>query len=942
MQKNFDPAQAEHRWYTHWEKQGYFTPQPDGEPYCLMLPPPNVTGSLHMGHAFQQTLMDTLIRTQRMRGKSTLWQAGTDHAGIATQLLVERQLAADGQDRHTLGRDPFIAKVWEWKAASGNQIAQQMRRLGTSVDWSRERFTMDDGLSQAVRAVFVRLYEQGLIYRGKRLVNWDPVLRTAISDLEVENRATKGHLWHLRYPLADGATTARGASYLVVATTRPETMLGDTAIAVHPQDERYTDLVGKFVALPLVNRRIPILADPEVDREFGTGCLKITPAHDFNDWQIGRRHRLPMIRMLDFAGHIAANFEVFDPDGQLDPQASTPIPKEYAGQDRQAARKKILAALSTRDLLEKTEDHPLQVPHGDRSGAIIEPMLTDQWYVRIEPLAGPAIRAVEKGDIRFVPDSYANMYFSWMRNLQDWCISRQLWWGHRIPAWYDPDGTVYVGHSEQEVRARHNLADTPLRQDEDVLDTWFSSALWSFSTLGWPADTADLKRFHPTNVLVTGFDIIFFWVARMIMLSLHLRSEVPFREVYVTGLIRDEKGQKMSKSKGNVIDPLDMIDGISADDLVAKRTRHLLQPQAAARIAQRTRKQFPQGIEAHGADALRFTLAALASTGRDINWDMRRLEGYRNFCNKLWNASRYVLEHSGAAEENFSLPSETGPADRWIRSQLQRTLADANAAIDSYRFDRLANSLYDLIWHQYCDWYLELSKPLLRDADAPPARRRGTRKTLIEVLDAILRMAHPLIPFITEGIWQTVAPLTGHKANSLMLAPYPQPDESQIDTQAEQEIALLQSVVVAVRTLRSELQIPPAKKVPLLIRHATTTERTQLNANQPLLSTLAGLRSLDWLDKNTQPPPCSIALVGKMEVLLPLAGLVDTQAELARLTKAQQKLTADAEKLRTKLANTQFTERAPAAVVAQERQRLTEAEAALAQVARQQQQLSTL
>jgi valyl-tRNA synthetase len=945
MQKNFDPSTAEARWYQVWEERGYFKPNSSDETYSIMIPPPNVTGSLHMGHAFQHTIMDALIRYQRMRGKSTLWQVGTDHAGIATQMVVERKLAAEGQtSRQELGREKFIEKIWEWKAESGGTITQQMRRLGNSVDWDRERFTMDEGLSKAVLEVFVQLYEEDLIYRGKRLVNWDPKLHTAISDLEVENKDQKGHLWHFRYPLADGAKTSEGKDYLVVATTRPETMLGDTAVAVHPDDERYADLIGKEVLLPLVNRRIPVIADEYVDREFGTGCVKITPAHDFNDYEVGKRHQLPMVNLLTQVGEIVDAFEHYSTNGEIIDSDDSSLPEGYAGLDRFVARKKIVEDFEAAGLLEEIKDHNLKVPYGDRSSVVIEPLLTDQWYVRIQPLADPAIKAVEDGDIQFVPKSYENMYFSWMRNIQDWCISRQLWWGHRIPAWYDSDGKVYVGRTEAEVREKYNLGDTELSQDEDVLDTWFSSALWTFSTLGWPEDTSDLERFHPSDVLVTGFDIIFFWVARMIMMTLHFRKEVPFKTVYVTGLIRDENGQKMSKSKGNVLDPLDMIDGIGIDELVEKRTGNMMQPQAAEKIAKRTQKEFPEGIEAHGTDALRFTLLALASTGRDINWDMTRLEGYRNFCNKLWNASRYVLMNTENEDcgQDGAEDYELGVADRWIISQLQRTEQSVNKSIGDYRFDLAANTIYEFIWNQYCDWYLELSKPVLWDEQASAARKKGTRRTLVRVLDAILRMSHPLIPYITEEIWQSVGKLAGQTGDTLMLASYPVPDESKIDPQADARIAWLKKLIIGVRNIRGEMNISPAKPVPVLLRGGDQSDRDNLAQSQQLLSKLANIESIDWLEDGQEAPMSSTALAGDLEILVPMAGLIDATAEIERLDREIARLETEMSKITGKLSNDNFVQRAPEQVVAKERDRLGEVESAIARLQHQVTELKAL
>ena len=930
MQKNFDPAIAEARWYKLWEDKGYFKPNDSDDAYSIMIPPPNVTGSLHMGHAFQQTIMDVLIRYQRMQGKSTLWQPGTDHAGIATQMVVERKLAAEeNKTRQDLGRDAFIDKVWQWKAESGGKITQQMRRLGNSVDWNRERFTMDDGLSKAVIEVFVQLYAEDLIYRGKRLVNWDPKLHTAISDLEVENREQQGHLWHFRYPLTNGVKTSDDKGYLTVATTRPETVLGDTAVAVHPEDERYVDLIGKTVLLPIVNRQLPIVADDYVDRAFGTGCVKITPAHDFNDCEVGRCHQLPMINILTRNGAITSRFEQYDSNGEA-VNNDEPMPRGYAGLDRFVARKKIVEDFAAAGLVDEIKEHSLKVPYGDRSGVVVEPLLTDQWYVRVQALAGPAMEAVENGDIKFVPESYKNMYFSWMRNIQDWCISRQLWWGHRIPAWYDSDGKVYVGRTEEEVRDKYSLGDNMLSRDEDVLDTWFSSALWTFSTLGWPEQTPELEKFHPSSVLVTGFDIIFFWVARMIMLTLHFRREVPFKTVFVTGLIRDGNGQKMSKSKGNVIDPLDMIDGISIDELIDKRTGNMMQPQAAGEIAKRTREEFPEGIEAQGTDALRFTLAALASTGRDINWDMPRLEGYRNFCNKLWNASRYVLmntEGRDCAQEGTN-DYELGIADRWIISRLQRAEQQMIAAIEAYRFDLAANALYEFTWNQYCDWYLELAKPVLRDESTTPALQRGIRRTLVRVLDAILRLAHPLMPYITEEIWQRIAPLAGQSGETLMLTGYPQPDENALDPEADTQIQWLKSVIIGIRNIRGEMNISPGKAIPLIFKGGDQSDRDNLERTLKLLGKLANIESSRWLERDEPSPAASTALVGKLEILVPVAGLIDVAAEVERLDRELAKRAAEMSKIRGKLDNENFVSRAPKEIVAKEQHRLTEVESA--------------
>ncbi|WP_033576652.1 valine--tRNA ligase [Dickeya chrysanthemi] len=955
MEKTYNPHDIEQPLYEHWEKQGYFKPNGDTskESFSIMIPPPNVTGSLHMGHAFQQTIMDTMIRYQRMQGKNTLWQAGTDHAGIATQMVVERKIAAEeGKTRHDYGREAFIDKIWQWKAESGGTITRQMRRLGNSVDWERERFTMDDGLSNAVKEVFVRLYQEDLIYRGKRLVNWDPKLRTAISDLEVENRDVKGSMWHLRYPLADGAKTADGKEYLVVATTRPETVLGDTGVAVNPEDPRYKDLIGKFLILPLVGRRIPIVGDEHADMEKGTGCVKITPAHDFNDYEVGKRHQLPMINILTFDGDIRQEAEVFNTNGEASTAYSSDIPDAFRGLERFAARKAVVAAFDELGLLEEIKAHDLTVPYGDRGGVVIEPMLTDQWYVRAGVLAKPAVEAVEDGRIQFVPKQYENMYFSWMRDIQDWCISRQLWWGHRIPAWYDDNGKVYVGRDEAEVRRENNLAaDVALRQDEDVLDTWFSSGLWTFSTLGWPEQTPELKAFHPSSVMVSGFDIIFFWIARMIMMTMHFikdedgKPQVPFHTVYMTGLIRDEEGQKMSKSKGNVIDPLDMVDGISLEALLEKRTGNMMQPQLAEKIRKRTEKQFPNGIEPHGTDALRFTLAALASTGRDINWDMKRLEGYRNFCNKLWNASRFVLMNTEEQDCGFNGGENSGEkvlslADRWILAEFNRTVKAYREALDSYRFDLAANVLYEFTWNQFCDWYLELTKPVMNGGSE--AELRGTRHTLVTVLEALLRLAHPIIPFITETIWQRVKVLKGVSADTIMLQPFPTFDATLEDEQAFNDLEWIKQTIIAVRNIRAEMNIAPSKPLALLLRDASADATRRVQDNLGFIQTLARLESITLLPAGDKGPVSVTKLVDGAELLIPMAGLIDKVAELDRLAKEVAKLEVEIGRIDSKLSNDGFVARAPEAVVAKEREKRDGYAAAKAKLLEQQATIAAL
>lgn len=938
MDKTFQPANIETKWYKNWESQGYFKPSGEGDSYCIMIPPPNVTGSLHMGHGFQEAIMDALIRHQRMKGKNTLWQVGTDHAGIATQMVVERLLDAQGVSRHDLGREKFLEKVWEWKEESGGTITQQLRRLGASPDWSRERFTMDDGFYKAVQEVFVQLYEEDLIYRGKRLVNWDPKLHTAISDLEVISEEEKGSLWHFKYPLTDGS------GYLVVATTRPETMLGDTAVAVHPDDERYKQLIGKTITLPIVNCEIPIIADDYVDKDFGTGCVKITPAHDFNDYEMGKRHQLAMINILTNDAAIRSTADAYHMDGSRNPEQDRSLPENLHGLDRFAARKAIIENFEALDLLEKIDVHNLKVPRGDRSGVVIEPYLTDQWYVKTQPLAEQAIKAVEEGDIKFVPQQYENMYFSWMRDIQDWCISRQLWWGHRIPAWYDETGNVYVGRNEDEVRKKHNLGDIKLKQDDDVLDTWFSSGLWTFGTLGWPEQTDFLKTFHSTDVLVTGFDIIFFWVARMIMLTMHFKKEVPFHTVYVHGLVRDGQGQKMSKSKGNVLDPIDLIDGIDLESLVTKRTAGMMQPRLKEKVEKQTRKEFPEGINGYGTDALRYTYYSLASTGRDINFDVGRIEGFRNFCNKIWNAANYVLMNTEAhdCDQNNDGNYVLSLADRWIISELQGVEQAVIAGIESYRFDLASQALYDFIWNEYCSWYLELSKPVLWDDNASAEQKKGTRRTLVRVLEATLRLAHPLMPFITEEIWQRLKSLVGETGDTIMLASYPEPDTALIDAEAGKEIAWLKDVIVGIRNIRGEMNISPAKALPIFLKNGSNSDKQCLSNNATFLKTLAKLESITWLNAGEEAPLAATTLVGDMEILVPMAGLIDKDAELARLSKELDKLRKDAERINGKLNNPKFVDKAPAEVVNKEKDKLSALQGSLTKLEEQHQAIQAL
>ena len=970
LENAYNPAEVEAGMYKNWEDSGYFQPTFDKEEsFSIALPPPNVTGSLHMGHGFNNAIMDALTRYHRMDGDNTLWQPGTDHAGIATQMVVERRLNAEGIKRHDLGREAFIDKVWEWKEESGDNITSQIRRLGSSVDWSRERFTMDDGLSNAVKEVFVRLFDDGLIYRGKRLVNWDPKFQTALSDLEVENHDEKGSLWHFRYPFTDtDVTTQDGKNYLVVATTRPETLLGDTAVAVNPSDERYAHLIGKTITLPITGRVVPVLADDYVDIEFGTGCVKITPAHDFNDYELGRRHELPLINMLDGHAHILAEMEVY-PDLQTrDPNLETTpndhLGNSYAGLERFAARKVMVEQADTEGWLDSIEDYALKAPRGDRSGVIVEPWLTDQWYVAVNKLAQPAIDAVENGDIEFVPAQYKNMYMAWMTDLQDWCISRQLWWGHRIPAWYDDaTGEIYVARDEAEVRSKYNLADDiKLRQDDDVLDTWFSSGLWTFSTLGWADPSADkkvLETFHPTSVLVTGFDIIFFWVARMIMMTMHfvkngdadgnISPQVPFKTVYVHGLVRDSNGQKMSKSKGNVLDPIDIIDGIDLETLVEKRTSNMMNPKDAAKIEKQTRKEFPEGISAYGTDALRFTFTSLASTGRDINFDLKRVEGYRNFCNKIWNASRFVLMNcvnsEGTAKpiDQSANPEVWELPERWIISRLNSTIADIHQHFTQYRLDMVSQDIYEFIWNEYCDWYVELAKASLNDDSVSEERKAQIRYVLLHVLETALRFTHPIMPYLTEQIWQTIAPLLDRKnTDSIVIADFPKTDSEQISQQIEADMAWLQELIASVRNIRGEMKLGNAVRLPVLLQNISSDEDARLSRIANQFKALAKVESLTILKEGDEVPLSSSSMIGQLRILVPMKGLIDPTAELNRLGKSYEKLQKQAEGISRKLGNEGFVSKAPVEVVEAEKAKLVELEGQLTAMTTQMEELKAL
>lgn len=935
LAKSYQPAQIEQNWYHYWEDRGHFAPAGEGDPYCIMIPPPNVTGRLHMGHAFQDTIMDTLIRYHRMKGDNTLWQPGMDHAGIATQMVVERLINQEGKTRHDYGREAFVEKVWNWKHESGGTITQQLRRMGASVDWENERFTMDDGLSDAVKDVFVSLYDKGIIYRGKRLVNWDPVLHTALSDLEVISEEEQGSMWHIRYPIVGSD------EYVTVATTRPETLLGDAAVAVHPDDERYRDLLGKFLKLPLTDRLIPVIADEYVDPEFGTGCVKITPAHDFNDYQVWKNHRdEAVMQALPHGGLINIFTDNAEVRGNDDDEGGL-IPARYVGMDRYDCRKLAVEDLQSQNLIEKIDAHKLMVPRGDRSNAVVEPYLTDQWYVDLTRdqledgrpggkavITDPSIDVVRSGQIKFVPENWSNTYYQWLENIEDWCISRQIWWGHRIPAWYDDEGGVYVAETEVAVREKYNLStDVVLKQDDDVLDTWFSSALWPFSTLGWPEQTERLKTFYPTSVLVTGFDIIFFWVARMIMAGVVFMEEIPFHEVYIHGLVRDSHGQKMSKSKGNVLDPIDLIDGIDLESLLAKRTEGMMQPHLREKIAQQTKEDFPDGIVAYGTDALRFTFAAMATTGRDINFSTGRIEGYRNFCNKIWNATRFVLmntedEDCAGHHDNYQLTT----VDKWIVSRLQHAELEVIRGFESYRFDRSATAIYEFIWNEYCDWYLELTKPVLNSDDTPVEIKVGTRRTLVRVLEAAMRLAHPIMPFITEEIWQKLAPLAGKDGETIMRESYPIAEQDKIDVDAQAGIEWVQAFILGIRKIRGEMDIAPGKPLDVYLVNASKKDKSAAIEHAALLKFVGRVNEISILKNEADAPESAVALIGDLKVLIPLAGLIDKEAELARLNREIEKAEANIKRTRGKLSNANFTDKAPVAVVEKEREKLAQGE----------------
>ncbi len=935
LAKSYQPAEIEQNWYQFWEQKGYFAPSGEGDPYCIMIPPPNVTGRLHMGHAFQDTIMDTLTRYHRMKGDNTLWQPGMDHAGIATQMVVERLINQQGKTRHDYGREAFVDKVWEWKHDSGGTITQQLRRMGASVDWENERFTMDDGLSDAVKNVFVSLYDKGIIYRGKRLVNWDPVLHTALSDLEVISEEEQGSMWHIRYPIVGSD------EYVTVATTRPETLLGDAAVAVHPDDERYQSLLGKFLKLPLTDRLIPVIADEYVDPEFGTGCVKITPAHDFNDYQVWKNHRDESLMLDQPHGGL---INIFTDNAQVrenDEDEGALIPARYIGMDRYDCRKLAVEDLQAADLIEKIDAHTLMVPRGDRSHAVVEPYLTDQWYVDLTRdelddgrpggkavITDPSIDVVRSGQIKFVPENWSNTYYQWLENIEDWCISRQIWWGHRIPAWYDDDGGVYVAENEAEVREKYSLSDeVKLRQDNDVLDTWFSSALWPFSTLGWPEQTERLKTFYPTSVLVTGFDIIFFWVARMIMAGVVFMEEIPFHEVYIHGLVRDSHGQKMSKSKGNVLDPIDLIDGIELDALLKKRTEGMMQPHLRDKIARQTKEDFPDGIVAYGTDALRFTFAAMATTGRDINFSTGRIEGYRNFCNKIWNAARFVMMNTEGKDcasdhDNYQLST----VDKWIISRLQHAETEVTRGFESYRFDRSSTAIYEFIWNEYCDWYLELTKPILNSDDTPAEIKAGTRRTLVRVLETAMRLAHPIMPFITEEIWQKIAPLAGKTGETIMREPYPQAQPEKVDADAQAGIEWVQAFILGIRKIRGEMDIAPGKMLEVYLSNASERDSQAADEHATLIKAVGRVSEIHMLTDEADAPESAVTLIGDLKVLIPLAGLIDKEAELARLNREIEKAEANIQRTRGKLNNASFTDKAPAAVVEKEREKLAQAE----------------